>query len=158
MTNGRVNRITGVPGGQGFLLAQNLHHSWAGAERVAGGTIVVLGDANVAALISANLNNRFLFENLLRVDAIAPPPVVHYRFEDGPAAAAIPVLKDSGPLGSLRSLLDQQGQGRSNVLLNLNLSDTGQEVEVALPGSFAITARTRGAIKAISGVVDVHDL
>jgi DNA polymerase-3 subunit alpha len=35
--------------------------------------------------------------------------------------------------------------------------ESGREVELALGNKFAITPQIKGAIKAIQGVVDVHD-
>ena len=36
--------------------------------------------------------------------------------------------------------------------------DQGREVEIALGNKFTVTPQIKGAIKAISGVVDVQDL
>jgi len=43
-------------------------------------------------------------------------------------------------------------------MLMLNLENQQCEVEMSLPGKFSINPASRGAIKAIPGVVDVHDL
>ena len=75
------------------------------------------------------------------------------------AAAGIRVfLSDSSPLADLKSFLAQQRKGRAQIALMLALDDVHKEVEILLPGGFALTPRTRGAIKAIPGVVDVHDI
>jgi len=49
-------------------------------------------------------------------------------------------------------------QGRSPVRLVLPVDEGRREVDVALPGSFAIDPRIKGAIKAIAGVAEVQDL
>ena len=46
------------------------------------------------------------------------------------------------------------GQGRLKLVLEL---DRGRECELAVAGNWAISPATRGAIKAIPGVVDVQD-
>ena len=66
-------------------------------------------------------------------------------------------LKNPDPLASLRHLLEDH-KGRGQVTLLLELADKGREVEMALPGGFAITPQVRGALKAIPGVMDVHDV
>ena len=66
-------------------------------------------------------------------------------------------LRGGGPLTSLRHLLNDHNTGRGQVTLLLELAAKGQEVEVTLPGGFAITPQVRGALKAIPGVLDVHD-
>ncbi len=74
-------------------------------------------------------------------------------------AAGIRVfLKDPGPLDTLYSLLHDHNKGRGQVTLLLELATMGREVEVTLPGGFAITPQVRGALKAIPGVMDVHDV
>ncbi len=66
-------------------------------------------------------------------------------------------LKGPDPLASLRHLLNDHNSGRGQVTLLLELAGKGREVEVTLPGGFAITPQVRGALKAIPGVLDVHD-
>ena len=66
-------------------------------------------------------------------------------------------LKGDDPLASLRHLLDDHKSGRGQVTILLELAAKGREVEVTLPGGFAITPQVRGALKAIPGVLDVHD-
>ena len=74
-------------------------------------------------------------------------------------AAGIRVfVSDPGPLSDLGDFLSQQRKGRAQVAIRLSLDDIHKEVELMLPGGFALTARTRGAIKAIPGVIDVHDI
>ena len=66
-------------------------------------------------------------------------------------------LKNPDPLATLRHLLADHNAGRGQVTLLLELAEKGREVEVTLPGGFAITPQVRGALKAIPGVLDVHD-
>ena len=67
-------------------------------------------------------------------------------------------LKNPDPLASLRKILDDHNTGRGQVTLLLELATKGREVEMTLPGGFAITPQVRGALKAIPGVMDVHDI
>ncbi len=74
------------------------------------------------------------------------------------AAAGLRIfLKDQAPLDSVRAVMQRQGRGRGRVSLVLEI-DRVREVEMALPGGWAIAAGTRAAIRAIPGVVDVQDL
>ena len=67
-------------------------------------------------------------------------------------------LSESAPLKNLHSLLNDQNKGRGQVTFLLEVKDIGREVEVTLPGGFSITPHVRGALKAIPGVLDVHDV
>jgi len=74
------------------------------------------------------------------------------------ASAGIRVyVNDPSPLAPLRGILQGGAQGRSKVTLLMAVSDLDHEIQVELPGAFAITAADRGAIKAIPGVVDVRE-
>jgi DNA polymerase III subunit alpha len=64
-------------------------------------------------------------------------------------------VRDTKPLESIAKRL--QPGGRAPVRLTL-ITETGGEIEIGLGSKFAITPQVRGAIKAISGVVDVQDL
>ncbi len=66
-------------------------------------------------------------------------------------------LREPAPIESLKLLLDREKRGRGRVELVLDL-DSRREVEVALPGGWAISGATRAAIKAIPGIVDVQDV
>jgi len=66
-------------------------------------------------------------------------------------------LRDPGPVESLKLLLDRERRGRGRVDLVLDL-DNRREVEIALPGAWAISGATRAAIKAIPGILDVQDV
>jgi DNA polymerase-3 subunit alpha len=66
-------------------------------------------------------------------------------------------LSDSGPIPSLKQIMERCGRGKGRLRLVLEL-ERGRECEVAVPGGWAITPATRGAIKAIPGIVDVQDV
>jgi DNA polymerase-3 subunit alpha len=66
-------------------------------------------------------------------------------------------LNDTGPLDSLKQIMGRSGKGRGRLNLVLDLG-RGRECELAVSGSWAISAATRAAIKAIPGVVDVQDV
>ena len=65
-------------------------------------------------------------------------------------------VRDAGPFPALKALLAREAGGRGEVLLALDLAD--REVELKLAGGYALTAAARAAIKAVPGVVDVHDV
>ncbi len=62
------------------------------------------------------------------------------------------------PLAPLKTLLTQNSRGRGLVSLILRTGDGRQEVEVSVPGKFALSPPVRDAIKGLPGVVDVRDL
>jgi DNA polymerase-3 subunit alpha len=66
-------------------------------------------------------------------------------------------LNDSGPIPSLRQIMERCGRGKGRLRLVLEL-ERGRECELAVPGGWAISPATRGAIKAIPGIVDVQDV
>jgi DNA polymerase-3 subunit alpha len=75
------------------------------------------------------------------------------------AAAAIVTgltifVRDTKPLDSIAMRLNSGGKAPVRMILQL---ESGREVELALGNKFAITPQIKGAIKAIQGVVDVHD-
>ncbi len=75
------------------------------------------------------------------------------------AAAAIVTgltifVRDTKPLDSIAMRLSSGGKAPVRMILQL---ESGREVELALGNKFAITPQIKGAIKAIQGVVDVHD-
>ncbi len=70
-------------------------------------------------------------------------------------------LKRTEALPHIKSLLDREGRGRGRVSLMPVLQSAGPdgpEVEVALPGGFAVTARLRQALKLIPGVERVDEV
>jgi DNA polymerase-3 subunit alpha len=66
-------------------------------------------------------------------------------------------VNEAGPVDGLCSTLQRVGRGRGRVSVVVAL-DRAREVEIVLPGGWAMSASGRAAIKAIPGVVDVHDL
>ncbi|WP_207478820.1 DNA polymerase III subunit alpha [Arenibaculum pallidiluteum] len=67
------------------------------------------------------------------------------------------VLQRPDAVAPLRGLLDKIGRGRGKVSILVEL-DPLKEAEIALQGGYAISARSRAAIKALPGVSDVLDL
>ena len=88
-------------------------------------------------------------------------------------------MGEKAPLDGLKSILVGQGRGRGKITLVLeiggefsaraavngdfaadgpDLANPPREVEVALPGGYAISPAARAAIKQIPGIVDVHDV
>ncbi len=61
-----------------------------------------------------------------------------------------------GPLGELKSLLKPGGKG--TVCLSLALTDTGRQLEIALPGRFDVSPTQKGAISTVPGVLEVLDV
>ncbi len=67
-------------------------------------------------------------------------------------------LADDKPLSGMQAVLGKAGQGRGSVLVNLRLNGSAREAEIRLPGGYAVSPQVRAALKAVRGVVDVHDL
>jgi DNA polymerase-3 subunit alpha len=67
------------------------------------------------------------------------------------------VLRDADAVPPLRGILDQIGRGRGRISIIVE-TDPMKEVEVQLPGAYAVSARSRAAIKSLAGVADVLDL
>ncbi len=63
-------------------------------------------------------------------------------------------LRDEAPLASIEERLRVKGEG--DVSLILMLGAKAGEVEIKLPGKYAVTAAIAGALKAVSGVVAVE--
>ncbi|MGH9839190.1 MAG: OB-fold nucleic acid binding domain-containing protein, partial [Blastocatellia bacterium] len=64
-------------------------------------------------------------------------------------------VRDAKPLDSIAQRLVNGGRAPVRLVF---LMDKGREVELALGNKFTVTPQIKGAIKAISGVVDVIDL
>jgi DNA polymerase III subunit alpha len=64
-------------------------------------------------------------------------------------------VRDAKSLDSIAKRL--QPGGKAPVTLTL-IMDTGREVDISLGTKFALTPQVKGALKAIAGVEDVHDL
>ena len=66
-------------------------------------------------------------------------------------------IRDEVPLTGLRGVIGREGRGRGRITLVVPVAGD-REVEVMLPGTYAISPATLGAIKAIRGVVDVQEI
>ncbi|MDR3515375.1 MAG: DNA polymerase III subunit alpha [Azospirillaceae bacterium] len=67
------------------------------------------------------------------------------------------MVRDSAPVPALRAALEQIARGRSPITVMIE-TDSLREVEIQLPGGYAINAKCRADLKKIEGVLDVHDL
>jgi len=74
------------------------------------------------------------------------------------AAAGLRIFvgKESA-LSGLKGILAREGTGRGRVSIVVPVDPT-KEVELALPGGFRIGPGIRAAVKALPGVLDVHDI
>jgi DNA polymerase-3 subunit alpha len=63
----------------------------------------------------------------------------------------------NGVLRRLRAILDEEARGKAKVSFLLAL-DNSREVEIELPGCYALSARARAAIRDLPGVASVADL
>jgi DNA polymerase-3 subunit alpha len=74
------------------------------------------------------------------------------------AAAGLRVFVDKdSALTGLKGILGRDGVGRGRVLVVVPV-DPAREVELALPGGYRIGPGIRAAVKALPGVLDVHDI
>jgi DNA polymerase-3 subunit alpha len=73
-------------------------------------------------------------------------------------------VEDAAAMPRIRTRLDQGGRlargqrGRGPVHLVLALADTGQEVEIALPGSYPVGPEIGRALRELPGVVAVDEI
>ncbi|MBG1231862.1 DNA polymerase III subunit alpha [Aestuariivirga litoralis] len=78
---------------------------------------------------------------------------------DKAAAAVVQGIKifvrDASAVDSIAKRLQPGGKAPATLTL---MTESGREIEISLGSRFAITPQVKGAIKAIHGVVDVHDL
>ncbi len=91
---------------------------------------------------------RILAQSLTPLDAAA---------SDASATLRI-YLKDEAPLGSLRKLFDGMAAPRARGRVSLVVDIDDREVEIALPGQFAVSPQMKARAKAIPGVVDVQEI
>lgn len=66
-------------------------------------------------------------------------------------------IRDPSPLPALRGTLERIGFGRGKISIIVEIPPL-REVEIQLPGSFSVSSKSRAALKAVPGVLDVHDL
>ncbi|MCG5242877.1 DNA polymerase III subunit alpha [Azospirillum doebereinerae] len=67
------------------------------------------------------------------------------------------VLRDGGPIEALKATLERLSRGKSKVNVLVEIEPL-KEVEIELPGAYTITPQSRGALKAVPGVVEVAEL
>ena len=66
-------------------------------------------------------------------------------------------VESSSPLPSIQQLLPELGSGRGQISLVLNIDPT-REVELELPGKYAVTPKMASMLKSVRGVVDVQQI
>jgi DNA polymerase-3 subunit alpha len=104
-----------------------------------------------AVLVTAEIRNedgnlRITAQRIQRLDEAVAQGMTGFRI----------YLEDDTALGNLRSLIERQSKGRGRLSVVVDAGD--QEVEIALPGSFALSPATRAAIKAVAGVAQVEEV
>ena len=72
------------------------------------------------------------------------------------------LVEDASAMDSIRSTLEQgariaRGRSEGPVHLVIALPETGQEVEIALPGNYPVGPEIKGALKAVPGVAAVEE-
>jgi DNA polymerase-3 subunit alpha len=73
------------------------------------------------------------------------------------AAAGLRIMMDGiDGVPGLRDILAREGQGRGQV--SIVVTEPAREIELKLPGAWAITEKSRAAIGALPGVVEVQEL
>jgi DNA polymerase-3 subunit alpha len=66
------------------------------------------------------------------------------------------VLSAADGVPQLRDILTRDGKGRGQV--NVVIAEPAREVELKLPGAWAITAKSRAAIRSLPGIVEVEEI
>jgi len=108
---------------------------------VAGNAILITADAQLQ-----NDELRLTVQSVRALDQAAA---------SAPGAGLTIYVKDPAPLKGLDGILKRDAKGRGTISLLLELPD--REVEMKLPGGFAITPQVRAALKALPGIVDVRE-
>ncbi|MCH7694031.1 MAG: DNA polymerase III subunit alpha, partial [Proteobacteria bacterium] len=75
----------------------------------------------------------------------------------GAAPGAVVVVDSAEPLGRLHEVLMRQGKGRGRVKL-VSRIDAATEVEIDLPGGFAVSPAVLRTLRDIPGIVDVREI
>ncbi len=74
------------------------------------------------------------------------------------AAAGLKIfVGEPDALAPLRGLMQRESGGRGRVTVVVPVPPA-REVEIALPGGFKISPKVRAAVKALPGILDVHDI
>ncbi|MBT3991374.1 MAG: DNA polymerase III subunit alpha [Rhodospirillaceae bacterium] len=66
-------------------------------------------------------------------------------------------VDDAAPLGSIKEILEREGQGRGEVML-VSRVDMQTEVETSLSGKYAVSPAMAQAVKAIPGIIEVREV
>jgi DNA polymerase-3 subunit alpha len=73
------------------------------------------------------------------------------------SAAGLKILLDSSEgVPALRDILAREAQGRGQV--SVVVTEPAREIEIKLPGAWTITEKSRAAISALPGIVEVQEL
>jgi hypothetical protein len=72
---GAVSGVSGVTGGNGLFLTQDLANTWAGTEAAGGGELLLVADSNLETFLALANNNDDFFLNLLSNSFVSPPVV-----------------------------------------------------------------------------------
>jgi len=67
------------------------------------------------------------------------------------------ILREPAAVPHLKAVLGQIGKGRGKISILVELEPM-REAEIQIPGGYAVSAKSRAAIKSIAGVSDVLDL
>ncbi|CAK0767781.1 DNA polymerase III subunit alpha [uncultured Gammaproteobacteria bacterium] len=67
------------------------------------------------------------------------------------------VVRDTTPIAGLRDLVAKFGRGRSTLHVVIETDALG-EIEIVLPGAYALTVKNRPALRSIPGVLEIREL
>ncbi|MEI8394589.1 MAG: DNA polymerase III subunit alpha [Rhodospirillaceae bacterium] len=67
------------------------------------------------------------------------------------------LVREAEPLVALKTILDGLGRGKGKISILVETA-AFREVEIAVPGSYALTPKMRTTLKNLSGVVEIHDV
>ncbi len=73
------------------------------------------------------------------------------------APGAVVIVDSAAPLGRLHEVLMRQGKGRGRVKL-VSRIDAGTEVEIDLPGGYAVSPAVLRSLRDIPGILDVREI
>ena len=90
-------------------------------------------------------------------DAIKPRKFTRGLAAAGAAPGAVVIVDSAEPLGRLHEVLMRQGKGRGRVKL-VSRIDAATEVEIDLPGGFAVSPAVLRTLRDIPGIVDVREI
>jgi len=107
-------------------------------------------EAGAPVLVTAEIRSdeatlRITAERIQRLDDALAGATTDFRI----------FLEDDAALAPLMSLIERQSKGKGRLSLVVDTDE--DEVEIALPGAFALSPATRAAIKAINGIAQVKE-